>query len=235
MPLLELGSLYDYMASEQCCSSISEAKTVTVQLLLGVAHLHSMMIMHRDIKPSNIMISSLKPYLTIKLTDFGMAVWSRKAFSVAASLPYCAPEVYKLERAEKYDNIVDTFPIGMVGLELLGIGLQHTQYGSEHAFDTQVGALIESEIQSATSQEKAVALRTLQVMTAYYTSNRPKVAACFGLWWFEKSRRNGGLTLNDFVFGLLGLKVTGMDRRTHLSVAERTVDMLDEIASIRKL
>ena len=189
MPLLQLGSLYDYMASKQCYSSISEAKTIAVQLLLGVAHLHSMLIMHRDIKPTNIMISSLEPYLTIKLTDFGMAVWSRKAFSVAASLPYCAPEVYKFDRAEKYDNKVDTFPIGMVVLELLGIRLRHTMYGSKNAFDTEVGALIESEIQSATSQEKAVAFRTLQVMTAYYASNRPKVASCFGLGWFEKSKK----------------------------------------------
>lgn len=139
--------------------------------------------------PTNIMISSLEPYLTIKLTDFGMAVWSRKASSVAASLPYRAPEVYKLQRTEKYDHEVDTFPIGMVVLELLGIRLRHIMYGSEKAFDTEVGAFIESEIQSATSQEKAVVFRTLQVMTAYHASNRPKVAACFGLWWFEKSKK----------------------------------------------
>ena len=166
MPLLELGSLYDYMASKQCPSSISEAKTITVQLLLGVAHLHSMLITHLDMKPTNIMISNLEPYLTIKLTDFGMAVWSRKAFSVAASLPYCAPKVYKFQRTEKYDNKVDTFPIGMVALEILGIPLRQTMYGSENAFDTGVRALIESEIQFTTSQEKAVAFRTLQVMTA---------------------------------------------------------------------
>ena len=186
MPLLELGSLYDYMASKQCYYSMSAAKTIAVQLLLGVAHLHSMLIMHRDIKQPDIMISDLEPYLTIKLTDSGMAVWSRKAFSVAASLPYCAPEIYKLQRAEKYDNKVDTFPIGMVVLELLGIRLRYTMYGSQNALDTEVGTLIGSEIQSATSQQKTVAFRTLQVMTAYYASNRAKVAAWLGLWWFEK-------------------------------------------------
>lgn len=182
MPLLELGSLYDYMASTQHRCSTSEAKTITVQLLLGVAHLHSMLVMHRDIKPSNIMIYSLEPYLTIKLTDFGMAVWSRTVFSVAATARYCTPEIYYFERKVNYGNKVDTFSIGMVALELVGIQLGDIMYCSQHAFDTQVGTLIESDMHSAITQEKVMTLKTLQVMTAYYPSNRPKVAACFGLW-----------------------------------------------------
>ena len=189
MPLLEHGSLYDSMASRQGYSSISEAKSITVQLLLGVTHFHSMLFMHRDIKPSNIMISSLEPHLTIKITDFGMAVWSRKVFSMGGSLPYCAPEAYKFQRTEKYDNKVDTFSIGMVGLELLGIYLRYTMYGSQNFFHTEVGVRIEEEIQSATSQEKAVAFSTLQATTTYYPADRPKVAACFGLWWFERSKK----------------------------------------------
>lgn len=189
MPLLEQGSLYDYMMSKKGHSSIDEAKSIIVQLLLGIAHLHSMLIMHRDIKPSNILISSLEPYLTIKITNFGIAVWSRKVFSMRGTLPYCAPEVYKFHRTEMYDNRVDTFSIGMVGLEILGIYLRYTMYGSQDSFYNEVGVRIEEEIQSATSQEKAVAFRTLQDMTAYYPANRPRIAACFGLWWFERSKK----------------------------------------------
>lgn len=189
MPLLELGNLDHYLAHRQGRASTGEAKTITVQLLLGVAHLHSILIMHRDIKPANIMIYSLEPYLTIKITDFGLAVWSRTAFSVAATLRYCAPEIYKFHRTAKYDNKVDTFSIGMVGLEILGIRLEDTMYCSQNAFETRVGTQIEGSIQSATSQEKVLALSTHRVMITYYSSNRPKVAACFGLWWFKNPQK----------------------------------------------
>ena len=188
MPLLKLGTLHNLWEQKQERLPISEAKTVTVQLLLGVAYLHSMLIMHRDIKPSNVLVNSLEPYLTIKLTDFGMAVWSRTAFSIGGTSMYCAPEIYQFHRTLKYDNKVDTFSIGMVALQLLGITLQDTIYGSWYAFDTEVGTLIESDIQSTTSEERVVAFRTLQIMTAFYLSRRPRVAACFQLGWFEISK-----------------------------------------------
>ncbi|KAL9066293.1 MAG: hypothetical protein Q9161_007669 [Pseudevernia consocians] len=86
-------------------------------------------------------------------------------------------------------NKVDTFLIGMMALELPGFQLKDTLYGSQHAFDTSVGTLIESDMHFAITQEKVMALKTLHVTTAYYPSNRPKAAACFQLWWFERSRK----------------------------------------------
>lgn len=67
-----------------------------------------------------------------------------------------------MEIAKMYDNRVDKFSIGMVGLDLLGIHLRYTMYGSQNSFDIEVVVRIEEEIKSATSQEKAVALTSLR-------------------------------------------------------------------------
>ena len=147
-----------------------------------------MLVMHRDMKPANIMIYSLEPYRIFKLIDFGSAVWLRTAFSVA-TLRYCAPKIYHFRRTMKYSNKVDTFSIGMMALELLGFQLKDTLYGSQHAFDTSVGTLIESDMHFAITQEKVMALKALHVTTAYYPSNKSKPAACFQLWWFERSMK----------------------------------------------
>ena len=70
------------------------------------------------------------------------------------------------QRIEKNDNKVDIFSIGMMGLKTFGVLLEHTMYGSQH-FDTRVRMYFESGIQSASAQEKAMALRALQILTAY--------------------------------------------------------------------
>ena len=58
------------------------------------------------------------------------------------------------------------------------------------SISTEAGVGIEKEIQSATSQEKVVVFRKFQVLTAYYPSNRPKVAAYFGVSWFGESKKD---------------------------------------------
>lgn len=113
----------------------------------------------------------------------------QKGLFLGRFAPVLRPRGLQIHRTEKYDNRVGNFSIGMVILELLGIELRYTMYGSQNAFDNEVGMRVEEEIKSATSQERATAFRTLQAMTVYYPVNRPKVAACFRLGWFERSKK----------------------------------------------
>lgn len=63
----------------------------------------------------------------------------------------------------------------MVALDVLDITVGSTIYRSQNAFDTGVGTLIERSIQSATTEEKVVAFRTRNIMTAGYSFNRPSM------------------------------------------------------------
>ncbi|KAG4035705.1 hypothetical protein MFRU_001g04730 [Monilinia fructicola] len=72
-------------------------KTITLQLLSALKHLHDLNITHRDIKPDNILCQSRDP-IHVKLTDFGLSkmVDTDETFlrTFCGTLLYCAPEVY---------------------------------------------------------------------------------------------------------------------------------------------
>ncbi|KAH9578099.1 Protein kinase domain [Trypanosoma melophagium] len=70
MERLECGSLQDTF--EQFPSGVpqSTVSAYTLQLLQGIAYLHSCGVTHRDIKPANLLISSDG---TVKISDFGSA------------------------------------------------------------------------------------------------------------------------------------------------------------------
>jgi len=44
-----------------------------IQILQGLAHIHSKSIMHRDLKPENIMFSRRGDLSSLKIVDFGLA------------------------------------------------------------------------------------------------------------------------------------------------------------------
>ena len=160
-----------------------------MQILLGIENLHENGIIHRDLKPSNILIDSIEPWLKIKIADFGMALMSSNALSAVGTPGFCAPEIHRKGRLTHYGMAIDIFSAGVVFLHMFGIELSYKDYHSEDDFNRRVGGDIERAIGLAQSPEKVAALRTAQIMSTFEPKDRPTIAGCFGLPWFEKSQR----------------------------------------------
>mmetsp|Transcript_37268 Transcript_37268/g.27517 ORF Transcript_37268/g.27517 Transcript_37268/m.27517 type:complete len:195 (+) Transcript_37268:552-1136(+) len=88
------------------------------QLLEGVRHLHSQMIMHRDLKPDNILLDKRG---NVRIGDFGLgkkiSFAARRNSNSIVSLWYRAPEV--ILGSESYDFGVDVWSLGCIFGELL--------------------------------------------------------------------------------------------------------------------
>jgi len=50
-----------------------ETKMVMFQLLRGTAYMNSKDIWHRDLKPGNVIVAAMKPYIDVKIADFGLS------------------------------------------------------------------------------------------------------------------------------------------------------------------
>lgn len=97
-----------------------EALHFTVQILRALQHAHDKGIVHRDIKPQNIM---LLPDGTIKVTDFGIARFSRQDIRATSatdkaigSVHYISPEQ---ARGEITDEKADIYSVGVMLYEML--------------------------------------------------------------------------------------------------------------------
>ncbi|CAK9296827.1 unnamed protein product [Gordionus sp. m RMFG-2023] len=97
---------------------IGETKTLLMQLLRGVHHLHDNWILHRDIKASNVLVSHGG---SLKLGDFGLAREYGSPLKpytpVVVTLWYRAPEL--LLGASRYSTHIDTWSVGCLFAELL--------------------------------------------------------------------------------------------------------------------
>ncbi|XP_004407431.1 PREDICTED: cyclin-dependent kinase 11B isoform X3 [Odobenus rosmarus divergens] len=95
-----------------------EVKTLMIQLLRGVKHLHDNWILHRDLKTSNLLLSHAG---ILKVGDFGLAREygsPLKAYTpVVVTLWYRAPEL--LLGAKEYSTAVDMWSVGCIFGELL--------------------------------------------------------------------------------------------------------------------
>ncbi len=97
-----------------------EALHFTVQILRALQHAHDKGIVHRDIKPQNIM---LLPDGTIKVTDFGIARFSRNEIRATGagdkaigSVHYISPEQ---ARGDITDEKADIYSTGVMLYEML--------------------------------------------------------------------------------------------------------------------
>ncbi|KAJ2777151.1 hypothetical protein GGI15_004601 [Coemansia interrupta] len=95
----------------------SEIKSLMLQLLQAIAHLHSIWIVHRDLKTSNLL---MRGGGELKVADFGLA---RKFGSplghmtgLVVTLWYRAPEL--LLGANEYSTAVDMWSVGCIMAEL---------------------------------------------------------------------------------------------------------------------
>ncbi len=97
-----------------------EAVHFTVQILRALQHAHDKGIVHRDIKPQNIMLLADG---TIKVTDFGIALFSRKEIRLTSetekaigSVHYISPEQ---ARGDITDEKADIYSVGVMLYEML--------------------------------------------------------------------------------------------------------------------
>ncbi|GBM57233.1 Cyclin-dependent kinase 11B [Araneus ventricosus] len=99
---------------------ISEVKTLMLQLLSGVAHLHSNWILHRDLKPSNLLLNQKG---ILKVADFGSAREygdPLKPYTpLVVTLWYRAPELLLGAGEKLYSTPVDMWSIGCIFGELI--------------------------------------------------------------------------------------------------------------------
>ncbi|XP_076451707.1 cyclin-dependent kinase 11B-like [Babylonia areolata] len=98
--------------------SVGEVKTLMLQLLRAVAHLHDNWILHRDLKTSNLLLSHKG---ILKVGDFGLAREygsPLKAYTpIVVTLWYRAPEL--LLCCKEYSKPIDMWSVGCIHAELL--------------------------------------------------------------------------------------------------------------------
>ncbi|KAG2459669.1 CD11B kinase, partial [Polypterus senegalus] len=95
-----------------------EVKTLMIQLLRGVRHLHDNWILHRDLKTSNLLLSHKG---ILKIGDFGLAREYGSPLKpytpVVVTLWYRAPEL--LLGAKEYSTAIDMWSVGCIFGELI--------------------------------------------------------------------------------------------------------------------
>uniref|UniRef100_A0A1X7TN95 cyclin-dependent kinase n=1 Tax=Amphimedon queenslandica TaxID=400682 RepID=A0A1X7TN95_AMPQE len=95
-----------------------EVKTLLIQLLKAVHHLHDNWIIHRDLKTSNLLLSHKG---ILKVADFGLAREYGSPLKnytpIVVTLWYRAPEL--LLGAKEYSTAIDVWSVGCIFAELL--------------------------------------------------------------------------------------------------------------------
>ncbi|XP_064102083.1 cyclin-dependent kinase 11B-like isoform X2 [Macrobrachium nipponense] len=116
----DLKSLMETMKQKKQVFSDGEVKTLMIQLLRAVHHLHDNWILHRDLKTSNLLLSHRG---ILKVGDFGLAREygsPLKQFTpIVVTLWYRAPEL--LLGAKQYSTHIDVWSVGCIFGELLGM------------------------------------------------------------------------------------------------------------------
>lgn len=128
------GTLGDVIANHKGPLSEDVAKPVMRGILSGVEYLHANGIIHRDLKPDNCLLSSsVSPYGTVKLSDFGLSnileggthgrsqrVEEHGVLTSAVGSPgFVAPEIFE----SKYGTAVDIWSCGVIAYMMLSGGV----------------------------------------------------------------------------------------------------------------
>lgn len=116
----DLKSLMETMRGKKQMFTISEVKTLMIQLLCAVHHLHDNWILHRDLKTSNLLLSHRG---ILKVGDFGLAREYgsplKQYTSIVVTLWYRAPEL--LLGTKMYSTPIDVWSCGCIFGELLAM------------------------------------------------------------------------------------------------------------------
>jgi serine/threonine protein kinase len=110
---------YANMHAEQGCRVLIDAAVLCLhEVLLGLAHLHTMRVCHRDLKPDNILVNPATN--AVKICDFGSSKFLEgpiAGITYICSRTYRAPELI-LENSS-YSFSVDIWSLGCIFGELL--------------------------------------------------------------------------------------------------------------------
>lgn len=120
LELVEGGDLLDYILQRNGLVE-EDARHITYQLCLALAHIHSKNVTHRDLKPENVLLTKDVPPM-VKIADFGLAkaVDSQTMLRTMCGTPsYLAPEVVKQDQSEGYDSLVDSWSVGVIVFSML--------------------------------------------------------------------------------------------------------------------
>ncbi|XP_072778437.1 serine/threonine-protein kinase PAK 3-like [Taeniopygia guttata] len=114
LEFMDGGSLADVIRMKSL--AVGHIATVCRECLQGLAFLHANQVIHRDIKSGNILLGRDG---SVKLADFGLcgllSLEQSKRRSMVGTTWWMAPEVV---RREPYGPKVDTWSLGIVGIEM---------------------------------------------------------------------------------------------------------------------
>ncbi|CDO76222.1 hypothetical protein BN946_scf184894.g11 [Trametes cinnabarina] len=112
-----------------------EAKRITYQICDALAYVHRQGIAHRDLKPENVLLTNDKPPV-VKVADFGLAKvidTLTKLHTVCGTPIYLAPEVVLRGWSDGYDQIVDSWSVGIITMIMLTMDTQPVSSVDPHA------------------------------------------------------------------------------------------------------
>ncbi|CAD8158792.1 unnamed protein product [Paramecium octaurelia] len=113
-------SLNSYLKELKHQLNVRIIQSILLEILQGVAYLHSLNIIHRDIKPENIILNIQEKKIDLKIVDFGLSVelGPNKELKKCGTPGFVAPEIINLKN-EKYGLESDIFSVGCVFYKLL--------------------------------------------------------------------------------------------------------------------
>ncbi|KAK0448648.1 kinase-like domain-containing protein [Armillaria borealis] len=120
LELVEGGDLLDYITTRDGLSE-DVTRHIAWQLCDALAYVHSQGVTHRDLKPENVLMTKDDPPI-VKVADFGLAkvVDSLTMLRTMCGTPsYLAPEVVRQENHQGYDNLVDSWSVGVIVYSML--------------------------------------------------------------------------------------------------------------------
>lgn len=132
MEYMPKGSLFDVLQDKKQALDWGVRMRIAIDMVSGLAFLHSKGILHRDIKSLNVLLDE---HDKAKLTDFGLsrvknATKSRTAsHKMIGTLPWMAPELFK--QRSTYTQKSDIYSLGVTFWELASRKIPYAEDAAE--------------------------------------------------------------------------------------------------------
>jgi len=111
LEILRGGELFDRIVKRRFFSEAQAAQVIQC-VVAAISYLHKIGVVHRDLKPENLLYATKEDDSIIKLTDFGLAKFTKVKMATACGTPgYVAPEILS---GKPYGPEVDLWSIGVI-------------------------------------------------------------------------------------------------------------------------